>query len=64
MLTALLELGAVLGALQAGFLADKISRKCTIFYGLCWFILGSIIQTTSFSYAQLVVGSSLFFFPP
>ncbi|ODO07210.1 hypothetical protein L198_00789 [Cryptococcus wingfieldii CBS 7118] len=38
-MTALLELGALIGAFQAGF-----------------FIIGSIIQTTSFSFAQLVVG--------
>ncbi|ODN78377.1 hypothetical protein L202_04017 [Cryptococcus amylolentus CBS 6039] len=55
-MTALLELGAFIGALQAGFLADRYSRKKTIAIGAVWFIIGSIIQTTSYSFAQLVVG--------
>lgn len=29
-MTALLELGALIGALQAGFVADKYSRKSAI----------------------------------
>ncbi|OXG14265.1 monosaccharide transporter [Cryptococcus neoformans Ze90-1] len=55
-MTALLELGAFIGALQAGFVADKYSRKKAIALGSIWFIIGAIIQTTSFSFAQLVVG--------
>ncbi|WWC61264.1 uncharacterized protein I303_103845 [Kwoniella dejecticola CBS 10117] len=55
-MTALLELGAFLGAMQAGFIADRISRKRTIMVGAIWFIVGSILQASSFSFAQLVVG--------
>ncbi|WWC87437.1 uncharacterized protein L201_002326 [Kwoniella dendrophila CBS 6074] len=55
-MTALLELGAFLGALQAGFLADRFSRKKAIAIGSAWFIVGSVIQASSFSFAQLVVG--------
>lgn len=55
-MTALLELGAFIGALQAGFVADKYSRKKAIALGSVWFVIGAIIQTTSFSFAQLVVG--------
>ncbi|KIR43498.1 monosaccharide transporter [Cryptococcus deuterogattii 99/473] len=55
-MTALLELGAFIGALQAGFVADKYSRKKAIALGSLWFIIGAIIQTCSFSFAQLVVG--------
>ncbi|WVQ75206.1 hypothetical protein IAR50_004818 [Cryptococcus sp. DSM 104548] len=55
-MTALLELGAFIGAASAGFLADRYSRKRAIAVGAAWFIVGSIIQTTSFSFAQLVVG--------
>jgi MFS family permease len=40
-MTGLLELGAFLGALQAGFLADKYSRKKTIGIGAIWFVVGS-----------------------
>ncbi|WVQ85574.1 hypothetical protein IAT38_007740 [Cryptococcus sp. DSM 104549] len=55
-MTALLELGALLGALQSGFLADRFSRKRTIAMGSIWFVVGSIIQATAYSFGQLVVG--------
>ena len=42
-MTGLLELGAFLGAMQAGFLADKYSRKKTIGIGAIWFIVGSYV---------------------
>ncbi|GFZ51342.1 hypothetical protein JCM24511_09102 [Saitozyma sp. JCM 24511] len=55
-MTALLELGAFIGALLAGFFADRYSRRASIGLGLVWFVIGSIIQTTSFQFAQLLVG--------
>ncbi|WVW85908.1 hypothetical protein I302_107946 [Kwoniella bestiolae CBS 10118] len=55
-MTGLLELGAFLGAVQAGYLADRYSRKKAIGIGSVWFIIGSVIQAASFSYPQLVVG--------
>lgn len=55
-MTGLLELGAFLGALQAGYVADKYSRKWSIVIGSCWFIVGSVLQASAFSFAQLVVG--------
>ncbi|AFR95554.1 monosaccharide transporter [Cryptococcus neoformans C23] len=55
-MTALLELGAFIGALQAGFVADRYSRKKAIAVGSVWFVIGAILQTTSYSFAQLVVG--------
>ena len=59
LLTAMLELGALIGALQAGFIADRISRKYTLAVGIAWFIVGSTIQTASVSYAMLVVGRTI-----
>ncbi|OCF61357.1 monosaccharide transporter [Kwoniella mangroviensis CBS 10435] len=55
-MTALLELGAFLGAIQAGFLADKYSRKYAIAFGMIWFVIGSILQASAYHFAQLVVG--------
>jgi MFS family permease len=55
----MLELGAVLGAIFVGFVADKYSRKVSIGVGLAWFAVGSTIQTSSFSLAQLIVGRTL-----
>lgn len=55
-MTALLELGAFLGAIMSGFVADRYSRKWCIAFGSVWFIIGSVIQATSFGFAQLVVG--------
>lgn len=56
LMTAMLELGALLGAAQSGWFADKYSRKKALFFGVIWFIIGAILQVTSYSYAQLVVG--------
>lgn len=56
LMTGLLELGAFLGAFQSGFLADRFSRKRTIGIGAIWFIVGSILQTTAFSYGHLTAG--------
>lgn len=47
------------GAAQTGFIADRFSRKRALTLGALWFIVGSIIQTATYSYAQLVVGRFL-----
>ena len=46
-LTSILELGAWLGTLYAGFLAEIISRKYAILVNVGIFIVGVIIQTTA-----------------
>jgi MFS family permease len=43
-MTAILELGAVFGAAQSGFVADRYSRKKAIMIGCLWFLLGGAIQ--------------------
>ncbi len=55
-MTALLELGALLGAIMSSFVADRYSRKMSIVFGSVWFVIGSILQAASYSFAQLVVG--------
>lgn len=59
LMTAMLQLGALLGAAQAGYLADKLSRKYAMFVGFLWFLVGSAIQTGSIRYAMLVVGRTI-----
>jgi sugar porter (SP) family MFS transporter len=55
----MLEMGAFVGALFAGIVADKYSRKTSIGVGVLWFLAGAALQTTSFSYSQMVVGRTV-----
>lgn len=55
----MLELGAFLGALTAGFVADKYSRRASIAIGLVWFMIGSLIQTFSYEFSTLVWGRGI-----
>lgn len=48
-LTSILELGAWLGTLLSGFMAETASRKYGILIATAVFILGVIIQTTAIS---------------
>ncbi|KAL9092423.1 MAG: hypothetical protein Q9159_000931 [Coniocarpon cinnabarinum] len=53
LLTAMIELGAFLGALNQGWLADKISRRYSIIVAVCIFTVGSALQTGAVDYAML-----------
>ena len=57
-LTAILELGAWVGTLYAGFLAEIISRKYAILVNTGVFIIGVIVQTTAVTSAgaQSILG--------
>lgn len=55
LLTAMIELGALIGALNQGWIADMISRKYSILVAVCVFLIGSILQTAAVDYAMLVV---------
>ncbi|KAI1125597.1 arabinose-proton symporter [Nemania abortiva] len=55
-LTAILELGAFLGALNQGWLADKISRRRSILVAVVIFLFGSALQTGAMNYDTLVAG--------
>jgi MFS family permease len=48
-LTSILELGAWVGTLLSGFMAESLSRKRGIMIATCVFILGVVIQTTAVS---------------
>ncbi|KAL2410301.1 Sugar transporter STL1 [Exophiala dermatitidis] len=55
-MTAMIELGALIGAFNQGWIAEKISRKYSICVAVCIFVVGSVLQTAAQDYAMLVVG--------
>lgn len=55
LLTAMIELGALIGALNQGWIADKISRKYSIVVAVCIFTVGSVLQTAAVDYAMLTI---------
>lgn len=55
LMTAMIELGALLGAMNQGWIADRISRKYSIVTAVLIFLVGSILQTASYGYGMLVV---------
>ncbi|EGO01820.1 hypothetical protein SERLA73DRAFT_48615 [Serpula lacrymans var. lacrymans S7.3] len=52
---AIYEIGCLIGALSNLWVGDYLGRRHTIVFGGTVMIIGAILQTTSFSYAQLVV---------
>ncbi|KAG0646498.1 Sugar transporter STL1 [Hyphodiscus hymeniophilus] len=55
-LVAMYTLGCFFGALNCIWLGDRLGRKRTIMLGAFINIIGAIIQSTSFSLAQLIIG--------
>ncbi|RAK73004.1 sugar porter family MFS transporter [Aspergillus fijiensis CBS 313.89] len=55
LMTAMIELGALIGALNQGWIADKISRRYSIIVAVIIFLIGSILQTAAMDYAMLTV---------
>ncbi|KAL4970490.1 sugar porter family MFS transporter [Aspergillus stella-maris] len=53
LLTAMIELGALIGALNQGWIADKISRRYSILVAVAVFTIGSILQTAAVEYGML-----------
>jgi MFS family permease len=49
------EIGCLIGALSNLWVGDRLGRRRTIVLGGCIMIIGAILQTTSYGYAQLVV---------
>ncbi|KAH7011267.1 arabinose-proton symporter [Ilyonectria destructans] len=56
LMTAMIELGAFLGAMNQGWLADKISRKWSILAAVMIFLVGSALQTGAMNFGMLVAG--------
>ncbi|KAG1727019.1 general substrate transporter [Suillus lakei] len=56
---AIYEIGCLMGALSNLWVGDRLGRRRTIALGGCIMIIGAILQTTSYSYAQLVVATDI-----
>ncbi|KAF4124297.1 Sugar (and other) transporter [Geosmithia morbida] len=56
LMTAMITLGAFIGALNQGWIADVFSRKYSIMVAVVVFIVGSVLQTAAIDYAMLIVG--------
>lgn len=54
LLTAMIELGAFIGAMNQGWIADKISRKWSIMAAVLIFLFGSALQTGAMSFEMLL----------
>ena len=50
------SVGALMGALAGGSLADKIGRKWVLGVGDACFVIGAIIICSGFSVAQVIAG--------
>ncbi|KAJ4163114.1 hypothetical protein NW754_014537 [Fusarium falciforme] len=57
LMTAMITLGAFIGAINQGWIADWISRKRSIMVSVVVFTIGSALQTSAVNYAMLVVES-------
>ncbi|EOD43235.1 putative mfs monosaccharide protein [Neofusicoccum parvum UCRNP2] len=55
-MTAMIQLGALIGAINQGWIAERISRRYSIIVAVIIFVIGSAIQTGAVDYAMLVVG--------
>ncbi|KAJ5815392.1 MFS monosaccharide transporter [Penicillium riverlandense] len=55
LMTAMIELGALIGALNQGWIADRISRRYSILVAVAVFTLGSVLQTAAVDYSMLTV---------
>jgi MFS family permease len=53
LMTAMIELGALIGALNQGWIADKLSRKYSIVLAAIIFIIGGVLQTAAVNYTML-----------
>ncbi|KAG0708551.1 general substrate transporter [Suillus ampliporus] len=59
LMTAVLELGALFGAITSGILADKYSRRHSIFFASIIFCLGSGLQCGAQSLNDLIIGRAI-----
>lgn len=58
-LTGLMTVGAIVGALVVGVLADKIGRKPTMVFSCVIFLFGSLFQTGASNKALILSGRAV-----
>lgn len=56
LITSITSGGALIGALIAGLPADKFGRKFGIYAGCLLFLIGSVVQASAYTVAQMTVG--------
>lgn len=50
------DIGCIIGTLVSMFFGDKLGRRRCILIGCCILIVGAVLQTASYSLAQMIVG--------
>jgi predicted MFS family arabinose efflux permease len=53
------NLGCVVSAILAIFISDSLGRRKTLLLGITLWTVGEIIQTSSYSFAQFIVGRAI-----
>ncbi|KAI0045874.1 hypothetical protein FA95DRAFT_1560753 [Auriscalpium vulgare] len=59
LMTAVLELGCLFGALLSGVLADRLSRRSSIAIACAVFSIGSALQCWAYSLTQITIGRAI-----
>lgn len=54
MVVSLYDIGCFIGAMSLGYLADPIGRERTLAVACVVFIVGAVLQTASYTIAQIV----------
>ncbi|KAJ5683640.1 hypothetical protein N7462_006805 [Penicillium macrosclerotiorum] len=55
-MTATYDIGCIVGTLISMFWGDKLGRRLCILIGSCILLVGAVLQTASYSLAQMIVG--------
>jgi len=53
------HLGCIVSAIATIFVGDLLGRRRTLILGLTFWVIGEIIQTSSYSFPQFIVGRAI-----
>lgn len=53
------NLGCIISAILSIFISDLLGRRRTVLIGITIWTVGEIIQTTSYSFSQFIVGRAI-----